>query len=155
MSTFERLHSGRLNRSQRRKLAERVAAGDASLQIVNPNAAGIDVGNNSHFVAVPPDRDDNPVREFGSRTAALKQLACWLLECHIDTVVMQATGVYWMALEDVLLQHSLRVVVVNAQHTRNVPGRKSDVPTTSAAAWVCLSGDKDGFASSLQGHASG
>jgi transposase len=127
MSTFERLSRGGMNRQQRRELARKVAADDPELLIENPNAAGIDVGNESHFVSVPPDRDPNPVREFGCWTAALKQMAEWLKASGIDTVAMQATGVYWIALYDILEQHGIRVVLVNAQHTKNVPGRKTDV----------------------------
>src|ERR1700694_1841389 len=127
MSNFERLNSGRLNRSQRRELGRRVAVADPGLTIVNANAGGIDVGNESHYVAVPPDRDRCPVREVGCWTAALKQMAEWLKSCRIDTVAMQATGVYWIALYDILEQHGIRVVLVNAQHTKNVPGRKTDV----------------------------
>jgi len=127
MSTFERLERGRLNRKQRRELGRQVAAADPGLTIVHANAGGIDVGNESHYVAVPPDRDPNPVREFGCWTAALNQMAEWLKSCQIDTVAMQATGVYWIALYDVLEQHGIRVVLVNAQHTKNVPGRKTDV----------------------------
>ena len=127
MSTFERLHAGRMNRAQRRELGRRVAASDPGLTIVHSNAGGIDVGNQSHFVAVPPDRDVNPVREFGCWTLALNQMAEWLQSCRIDTVALQATGVYWIALYDVLEQHGIRVVLVNAQHTKNVPGRKTDV----------------------------
>src|ERR1700683_4262517 len=102
MSTFERLTSGKMNRSQRRELGRRVAASDPGLTIVHPHAGGIDVGNESHFVAVPADRDAHPVREFGCWTAALNEIAEWLISCRIDTVAMQATGVYWMALDDVL-----------------------------------------------------
>ena len=127
MSTFERLKPGRMNRAQRRELGRRVAAGDPQLAIVNPNAGGIDVGNESHFAAVPPDRDENPVREFGCWTQALHEMAEWLKSCRIETVAVQATGVYWIALYDVLEQHGIRVVLVNAQHTKNVPGRKTDV----------------------------
>ena len=126
MSTFERLEGGRLNRKQRRELGRQVAAADPGLTIVHANAGGIDVGNESHYVAVP-DRDPNPVREFGCWTAALNQMAEWLKSCQIDTVAMQATGVYWIVLYDVLEQHGIRVVLVNAQHTKNVPGRKTDV----------------------------
>jgi transposase len=127
MSTFERLKKGRLNRAERRELGRRVAAGDPGLEIVNANAGGIDIGNESHFVAVPPDRDENPVREFGCWTRALNEMAEWLKTCRIDTVAVQATGVYWIALYDVLEQYGIRVVLVNAQHTKNVPGRKTDV----------------------------
>ena len=121
-STFERL-----NRRERRQWERRLYSPNPGLVIVNPNAAGIDVGNESHFVAVPPDRDENPVREFGSWTESLHRTCEWLLGCGIDTVVMQATGVYWMALYDLLESRGLRVVLCNAQHTKNLPGRKSDV----------------------------
>jgi hypothetical protein len=84
ISTFERLNSGRMNRKERRKLALQVASADPGLSIVNPNAAGIDAGNASHFVAVPPDRDADPVREFGCWTAALQQMAQWLVSCRIE-----------------------------------------------------------------------
>src|SRR5277367_315569 len=98
MSTFERLKTGRMNRAERRELGQRVAAGDPRLAIVNSNAGGIDVGNGSHFAAVPPDRDENPVREFGCWTEALGEMAAWLKSCRVDTVAIQATGVYWIAL---------------------------------------------------------
>jgi transposase len=94
---------------------------------VNPNAGGIDVGHESHYGAVPPDRDPEPVREFGSWTADLKRMCEWLKACRIDTVAVQATGVYWIPLQDLLEQHGIRVVVANARDTRNVPGRKTDV----------------------------
>ena len=127
LSTFERLQAGRLNRAQRRELGRRVAASDPGLAIVPANAAGIDVGNESHFVAVPPDRDEHPVREFGCWTRARNERAEWLQSCRIDTVAMQAMGVYGMALYDVLEPQGIRVVWVHAQHTQNVPGRKTDV----------------------------
>jgi transposase len=127
MSTFERLSTGQMNRARRRELGRRMVVNDPGLTVVHPNAGGIDVGNASHFVAVPPDRDGNPVREFGCWTAALNEMAEWLKSCRVDTVAMQATGVYWIALYDVLEQHGIRVVLVNAHHTKNVPGRKTDV----------------------------
>lgn len=91
------------------------------------NAAGIDVGSREHYVAVPAGRDPHPVRKFGSFTADLHRLAQWLKACGIDTVVMQATGVYWMGLFQVLQDYGLGPQVVNAQHTKSLPGRKSDV----------------------------
>jgi transposase len=127
MSTFERLNNSKLNRKERRDLQRKVAAGDPGLTIENPNAGGIDVGNESHFAAVPPDRDPDPVREFGCWTEDLKRMAEWFRACGVNTVAMQATGVYWMALYDILEEHGIRVVLVNAQHTKNMPGRKSDV----------------------------
>src|SRR4029077_16860431 len=95
MSTFERLESGRLNRKQRRELGRQGAVADPGLTIVHANAGGIDVGNESHYVAVPPDRDPNPVREFGCGPAALNQIAEWLQSCRMDTVAIKATGVYF------------------------------------------------------------
>jgi transposase len=127
MSTFERLRKGQLNRAERRELGRQVAGSDPGLRIVHENAGGIDVGNKSHFVAVPADRDGQPVREFGCWTEALREMAAWLQSCRIDTVAVQATGVYWIPLYDILEQQGFRVLLVNAQHTKNVPGRKTDV----------------------------
>ena len=127
MSTFERLQRGKLNRKQCKELERRLQSPDPGLEIIHRNAAGIDVGSGSHFVAVPPDRDAQPIREFGSWTAALHEMAAWLKACRIDTVAIQATGVYWVVLCDVLEAAGLKVWVVNAQGTKNLPGRKSDV----------------------------
>ena len=118
---------GSLSGKQRRDLQRRLHTEDCGLAVVHPNAAGIDIGSGSHFVAVPPDRDEQPVREFGSCTADLMRMAEWLQGCGIDTVAMQATGVYWFSVYDVLEQHGLKVFLVNAAHTRNIPGRKTDV----------------------------
>ena len=128
LSTFERLQRGeRLNRKERREVQQRLNLDDPGLDIIHRDAAGIDVGNESHFVSVPPDRDPQPVREFGSWTAALEEMARWLKDCRIRTVVLQSTGVYWIALFDVLQRHGLEVNLVDARGTKNVPGRKSDV----------------------------
>src|SRR5215471_2116806 len=116
-----------MNRKQRQDLARRLAGQDPGLTIIHSNAGGIDVGNESHFVAVPPDRDANSVQEFGCWTADLKRMAAWLKACRIDTVAMQATGVYSIPLYDILTGYGIPVVLVNAQHTENVPGRKTDV----------------------------
>ena len=100
LSTFERLRRGeRLNRKERREVQQRLNLDDPGLDMIHRDAAGIDVGNESHFVSVPPDRDPHPIREFGSWTAALEEMARWLKDCRIRTVVMQSTGVYWIALE--------------------------------------------------------
>lgn len=124
-TTFERL-SG-MNRQQRKELQRRLYSGDPGLEVVHPDAAGIDIGNDSHFVAVAPSRDGQPVREFGSWTADLEKMAEWLKACGIRTVAMQSTGVYWFAVQDTLERHGLEVFLVNARHTRNLPGRKTDV----------------------------
>ena len=99
----------------------------AALMITHPNAAGIDIGSASHFCAVPPDRDDAPVREFASFTADLNALADWLQACGVDTVAMESTGVYWIALFELLESRGFTVLLVNARHVKNVCGRKSDV----------------------------
>ena len=127
MSTFERLRSGSMNRQERKEWQQRLYAEDAGLEAVHPDAAGIDVGNASHFVAVPADRDQQPVREFGSWTADLQRMAEWLKRCGIRTVAMQSTGVYWVALQEVLERDGFEVCLVNARGTKNLPGRKSDV----------------------------
>jgi len=99
----------------------------AALTITHPNAAGIDIGSGSHFVAVPPDRDDTPVREFPSFTVDLNALADWLKACGVDTVAMESTGVYWIPLFELLESRGFTVLLVNARHVKNVSGRKSDV----------------------------
>ena len=92
-----------------------------------PDAAGIDLGATVHFVAVPPDRDAQPVRSFGTQTGDLHALADWLIACKIKTVAMEATGVYWIPLFQILEDRGLEVCLVNARHVKNVPGRKTDV----------------------------
>jgi transposase len=126
-TTFERLSNGKLNRKQRKELARRLQAADPGLEVVHRNAAGIDVGNASHFVAVAPGCDPEPVREFGSWTADLLRMADWLKQCGVKTVAMQSTGVYWIALHEVLEKAGIQVWLVNARETKNLPGRKSDV----------------------------
>ncbi|MGH2669595.1 MAG: hypothetical protein ACRDH5_10880, partial [bacterium] len=107
LSTFERLQSGRFSRKERKELQRRLYSDDPGLEVVHRNAAGIDVGNESHFVGVPPDRDPQPVREFGSWTADLRRMAAWLKACGIQTVAMQSTGVYWIAVQEVLEEEGL------------------------------------------------
>src|ERR1700733_5007280 len=94
---------------------------------LNRSAAGIDVANAEHYGAVPAGRDPEPVQTFGSFTADLHRMAQWLKACGIETVVMQATGVYWIALFQILESYGLQVNVVNARHTKTLPGRKTDV----------------------------
>jgi len=98
-----------------------------SLEQVNLNAAGIDVGGASHFVAVPADRGPTPVRSFPSFTADLHRLADWLQACGIDTVAMESTGIYWLPLYEILEERGIEVLLVNAHHVKTVPGRKTDV----------------------------
>ena len=99
----------------------------SAISLTHPNAAGIDIGSAAHFVAVPPDRDDEPVREFASFTADLHRLADWLDACGVDIVAMESTGVYWIPLYELLESRGFNVLLVNARHVKNVSGRKSDV----------------------------
>ena len=126
-SPSTRGHWNEMNRKQRREMMRQIQSEDLSLEVVHPHAAGIDIGNESHYVAVPPTRDSQPVRHFGCTTVELKALAEWLKQCGIRTVAMQSTGVYWIAVYDILETAGLDVYLVNARDTKNLPGRKSDV----------------------------
>ena len=117
-----------VNRKQRKELARRLrSAGPGLGGRCIPHAAGIDVGNSAHYVAVRPDRDPDSVRRFECFTADLHRLADWLQQCGVTTVAMQSTGVYWIALYEILDARGLEVYLVNARHTKNLPGRKTDV----------------------------
>lgn len=94
---------------------------------INPHAAGVDLGSREHWVAVPQDRDPQPVRGFGTFTADLEALAQWLKACRVTSVAMEATGVYWIPLFQLLERQGFQVLLVNARQIKNVSGRKSDV----------------------------
>lgn len=98
-----------------------------TLELAYPNAAGIDIGSASHYIAVPPDRDNESVREFKSFTADLEQAADWLTRCGVSVVAMESTGVYWIPFYELLETRGFTVHLVNARHVKNVSGRKSDV----------------------------
>jgi transposase len=116
-----------LTRKQRKELARQIRSEDPGLEVMHPHAAGIDVGNSAHYVAVRPDRDPDSVRRFECFTADLHRLADWLQHCGVTTVAMQSTGVYWIPLYEILDARGLEVYLVNARHTKNLPGRKTDV----------------------------
>jgi len=107
--------------------AKRTKKDQKIFQMINPNAAGIDIGSEEHWVAVPEDRDEQPVRKFGCFTSDLYALCDWLKKCHIETVAMESTGVYWIPLFQILESRGFAVKLVNARHAKNVPGRKTDV----------------------------
>ena len=109
-------------RSKRNKPSRHVAPAT-----IRSDAAGIDVGATEMYVAVNPDCDPEPVRRFATFTVELERLAAWLAACGVKTVAMESTGVYWIPLFDILEAHGFEVCLVNAQHVKNVPGRKSDV----------------------------
>src|SRR5262245_1016285 len=93
------------------------------LPVVQPDAAGIDVGSTEHFVAVPPDRDPVPVRRFAAFTADLQHLADWLAECGAKAVALEATGVYWIPLFELLEARGFEVLLVDPRQTKAVKGR--------------------------------
>jgi transposase len=95
--------------------------------------AGIDIGAEEIYVAVPPDRDEQATRRFTSFTSDLHALADWLQQCCIRTVAMESTGVYWIPLFQILEQRGLEVYLVNAHYLKSLPGRKSDV---SDCQWI-------------------
>lgn len=98
-----------------------------ALKQINLNAAGLDIGAAEIYAAVPEDRDPESVRSFQTFTRDLFALADWLLACGIDTVAMESTGVYWIPIYEILDERGFDVVLVNARHIKNVPGRKTDV----------------------------
>ena len=103
------------------------------LPVLHADAAGIDIGAEEIFVAVPTERAMNPVRSFETFTRDLNELADWLQECGVRTIAMESTGVYWIPLYQILEGRGFEVFLVNAQHVKNVPGRKSDV---SDCQWI-------------------
>ncbi len=100
---------------------------DANLSRINPNAAGIDIGADRHWVSVPVGRDRENVRSFACFTAELYAMADWLKQCDIETVAMESTGVYWIPVFQVLESRGFEVRLVNAHYVKTVPGRKTDV----------------------------
>jgi transposase len=93
---------------------------------LEPNAGGMDIGAREIFVAVPPDRDERPVRVFETFTEDLHAMARWLKACGVTTVAMEATGVYWIPPYDILEAHGIKPCLTNARHMKNVPGRRTD-----------------------------
>ena len=98
-----------------------------ALPVLHPDAAGIDVGASELYVAVSADRDPQPIRSFPTFTRDLHALADWLEKCGIHSVAMESTSVYWIPVYQILEARGLEVYLVNAQHVKNVPGRKTDV----------------------------
>ncbi len=97
-----------------------------NLKMLNLNAAGLDIGADEIWAAVPEDRDERPVQMFRTFTADLNDLADWLTACGVDTVAMESTGIYWMPIYEILEKRGFDLCLVNARHLKNVPGRKTD-----------------------------
>ena len=102
-----------------------------SMEIVNPLAAGIDIGSRSHWVSIGQKEKD--IREFGVFNDDLKAIADWLAENKITTVAMESTGTYWQALYAVLLADGFQVILCNGKFTKNIKGRKTDIQD---CAWI-------------------
>lgn len=103
------------------------------LPVIQADAAGIDISSKEHYVAVNPERDDEPIRCFGAFTEDLHALRDWLKKCKVETVAMEATGIYWVSLFLVLEEAGFEVLLVNARHVKNVRGKKTDM---SDAEWI-------------------
>ncbi len=117
-----------MKRKSRGAKKQKVSPFDGELKLIEPDAAAIDIGSRSHWVAVNPQRDREAVREFGAFTTDLMRLADWLEQCEAKSVVMEATGVYWVPLYELLESRGFKVYVVDAHTVRHLPGRsKSDV----------------------------
>jgi transposase len=128
MTSKRRTSRGKQTRRKvrRQKHTPRRPAAQPSMPVIEVNAAGIDVGAREMYVAIPPDRDAEPVRVFPTFTRDLEALADWLVERGITTAAMESTGVYWIPLYQILEDHGIRVCLVNARHMKNVPGRRTD-----------------------------
>lgn len=113
-----------MRQAKKRKLKEKKAP---ELPVLNPAAAGIDIGATEIYVAVHPDCDPEPVRSFATFTEDLYRLAGWLTTCQVDSVAMESTGVYWIPLFQILEKRGFEVCLVNARYYQNVPGRRTDV----------------------------
>jgi transposase len=122
-----KLPSNQLNHQSLHPEKAMGAAVGSPWQQINQNAAGIDLGSGEHWVCVPSDRTDNNVRRFGCFTPDLMAMADWLTQCQVTTVAMEATGVYWIPVFQILEARGFEVKLVNAHHVKTVPGRKTDV----------------------------
>ena len=118
------------------KLATKSKTGKGlRLEVVNSNAAGIDISPKEMQVCVPVDRAENSNRKFGVYTEDLNNIVEWLKSCHIDTVAMESTGVYWLPIFRVLKDSGFDVILVNASDVKNYSGRKTDA---SDAEWLMM-----------------
>src|ERR1700730_9592259 len=109
-------------KDHRRRRGGKPRVSQSALDRINPNAAGIDCGSAEHYVSVPPDRDPVSVQSFPTFTADLMRLADWLVSCRITSVAMEATGVYWIPIFEILEARGIEVLLVNARHLKNVAG---------------------------------
>lgn len=126
LSTVMEVKTMKLNEPSQRKRQSRTES-LPELKPMHPHAAGIDIGAQTHWVCIPAGHGSECVRSFGCFTAELHALANWLVDCGVETVAMESTGVYWIPVFQILEQRGLEVKLVNAHQVKTVPGRKSDV----------------------------
>jgi hypothetical protein len=107
---------------------------NGALTTLQPNAAGADIGAREIYVAVPPERDASPVRCFGTFTDQLRALVEWLRQCRIETLAMEATGVYWIPLAEILEEAGIAVCLVNPRHVSPTSATRSKNPLFSGVA---------------------
>ena len=125
-------------RHKRREAPDAQAARSPTvLDRLNPDVAGIDCGAAEHYVAVPPDRDPQPVQTFSTFTHELAPAGRLADGCRVKSVAMEATGVYWIPMYEMLEARGFEVLLVNARHLKNVPGRKSDVSRLPSGFATC------------------
>ena len=115
--------------------------GAPTLHSLNPNAAGVDIGATQIYIAVPANRDPQPVRQFSTFTEDLHSAAAWLKACQIETVAMESTGVYWIPFFQILEARGFKVLLVNAHHVRMCRDASRMFPTANGCSicirWVC------------------
>jgi len=109
-----------------------------ALQVCHPHAAGIDIGEAEHWVAVPPGRDPQPVRRFGTFTADLDALADWLIDCGVITVAMESTGIYWIPLFELLEARGVQVLLIDPRQAKRAPGRPKTIGSMASGCNACL-----------------
>lgn len=119
---------------QTRRRGPKPRSSPAALERLHPHAAGIDGGSAEHFVAVPPDRDPTPVQAFPTFTADRHRLAAWLTACRSTHVAMEATGVYWIPIFEILDARGFQVILVNARHVKNLPGHLARASSTAGTS---------------------
>lgn len=112
---------------QRPATAKKRRSRTAAPRVIHPHAGGADIGATQIYAAVAPDRTSEPVQVFETFTEDLYRLAAWFKEHGVTSVAMESTGVFWIPVFQILESCGIEVYLVNAQHVKNVPGRKTDV----------------------------
>ena len=118
-------HRTSTNRQKQRK--NQKASIDQHWELIHPHAAGVDIGSKEHWACVPAQAAERNVRPFGTFTTDLEAMAQWFQDCGVTSVAMEATGVYWIPLFQILERRGFEVILANPRQAKNVSGRKTDV----------------------------